>query len=134
MMNTLRQHPDVLLPGSTKQSLNYVENVATTAGKDNEIQFTLPIPVSLNDRDPVGMVMLQNNTSNVNLTVNVETLANAYKLNPSNNDQVVFKSMSITPVIETFSIPSIPGGQPDMSVLKLVQSKSDIFRVVDKTF
>ncbi|MEB8735439.1 cytoplasmic protein, partial [Bacillus cereus] len=57
----------------------------------------------------------------------VDQLANAYKLNPSNNDQVIFKSMSITPEIETFSIPSIPGGQPDMSVLKLVQSKSDIF-------
>ncbi|MCU5568097.1 cytoplasmic protein [Bacillus paranthracis] len=127
MYNVLRQHPDVLLPGSNKQSLNYVENVATTAGKDNEIQFTVPIPVSLNDRDPVGMVMLQNNTANVNLTVAVDQLANAYKLNASNADQVTFKSMSITPVIETFSIPSIPGGQPDMSVLKLVQSNSDLF-------
>ncbi|MEB9434415.1 cytoplasmic protein [Bacillus cereus] len=127
MYNVLRQHPDVLLPGPNKQSLNYVENIATTAGKDNEIQFTIPIPVSLNDRDPVGMVMLQNNTANVNLSIAIDKLENAYKLNPSNNDQVTFKSMSITPVIETFSIPSIPGGQPDMSVLKLVQSKSDLF-------
>ncbi|MGM2743260.1 cytoplasmic protein, partial [Bacillus cereus group sp. Bce013] len=66
-------------------------------------------------------------TANVNLSIAVDQLANAYKLNPSNNDQVIFKSMSITPEIETFSIPSIPGGQPDMSVLTLVQSKSDIF-------
>ncbi|MEB9519529.1 cytoplasmic protein, partial [Bacillus cereus] len=99
MYNVLRNHPDVLLPGANKQYLNYVENVATTAGKDNEIQFTIPIPVSLNERDPVGMVMLQNNTANVNLSIAVDQLANAYKLNPSNNDQVIFKSMSITPEI-----------------------------------
>jgi len=127
MYNVIRQNPEVLLPGPSRQHMNYVENVATTAGKDNEISFMIPLPVSLNERDPIGMVLLQNPTSNVTLSVRVGELAKAYKLNPSNNDQVTFKSLSITPMVEAYSIPTIPGGQPDLSVLKLVNSKMDSF-------
>ncbi|MCU5087558.1 cytoplasmic protein [Bacillus cereus] len=127
MYNVLRQNPEVLLPGISKQSTNYVENVASTTGKDGSIEFTLPIPVALNERDPVGMVLLQNMESNVTLTIDVDKLANAYNLNATNQDRVDFKSMKVTPMLETFSVPPDPVAFPDISVLKLVQSKRDTF-------
>lgn len=127
LYNYLRQNPNVLLPGSDTQSLNYVENTASTGGTDAKIQFTVEIPVCLNPRDPVGLILLQNDETSVKLTVDVDQLQKAYVLNPTNADSVTFKSMTVTPMVETFSIPPMKEAFPDISVLKLVQSKADMF-------
>ncbi|WP_421021340.1 hypothetical protein, partial [Klebsiella pneumoniae] len=107
--------------------MNYIENGASTTGKDAKIKFSVELPVALNPRDPVGLVLLQNAETSVTLTVDVATLANAYKLNATNTDQVVFKSMKVVPMVESFNIPPIPEAFPDISTLKLVSSKSDTF-------
>ncbi|MGG1343877.1 cytoplasmic protein [Bacillus toyonensis] len=127
LYNYLRQQPNVLIPGNDTQSMNYVENASSAAGTDAKIQFTIEIPVCLNPRDPVGLIMLQNDETSVKLTVDVDQLKNAYVLNQVNNDSVTFKSMTITPMLETFSIPPMKEAFPDISVLKLVQSKADLF-------
>jgi hypothetical protein len=127
LYNTIRLNPDVLLPSSNDRAMAYVENTATTSGKDARIKFTVELPVTLNDRDPVGLILLQNSETNVQLTIDIDKLQNAYTLNASNNDQVTFKSLKITPMVVTFTIPSIPQAFPDLSVLKLVSSKSDTF-------
>jgi hypothetical protein len=106
----------------------YVENVAAAGGRDNQIRFTLPLEVTLNQRDQVGFILLQNDESVVTLTIDVSTLAQAYVLNAGNGDAVTFKNLKITPTLETFSIPNVPQAFPDLSVLKLVSSKSDIFQ------
>ena len=126
--NMLRLNPSVYdVQASSKRALNYVGNTASAGGTDNAIQFTIELPVTLNPRDPVGLVLLQNETTQVTLTVDVDTLAKAYALNAGNADVVTFKSMKITPVVETFTIPSVQQAFPDLSVLKLVSSKSDTF-------
>jgi hypothetical protein len=111
---------------STRVS-NYVENTASVAGTDNAIKFTVQLPITLNDRDPVGLILLQNDTTQVTLTVDVGQLASAYVINSGNADQVIFKSMTVTPVLETYTIPPIQEALPDLSVLKLVNSKADTF-------
>lgn len=125
--NMLRLNPNVLFPSPTPRGMNYIENGASAEGKDAKIKFTIELPVTLNPRDPVGLVLLQNAETSVTLTVDVETLAKAYVPNQSNGDEVLFKSMKVVPMVETFSIPPIPQAFPDISTLKLVSSKSDTF-------
>jgi hypothetical protein len=127
--NMDRLNPGVLLPdlsGSFK-SINEVENGVTAAGKDNRIKFMVELPLTMNDRDPVGLVMLQNAETSVTLTVDIATLSQAYALNAGNAETAVFKSMVITPVLETYTIPPDGNAVPDLSVLKLVSSKVDQF-------
>lgn len=127
LYNVNRLNPQILDAQPNIKGMNYVENAASAAGKDATIKFMVELPVTLNDRDPVGLVMLQSEETSVTLTVDVDLLAKAYALNATNSDQVIFKSMSITPVVETFSIPPIKEAFPDISVLKLVDSKADTF-------
>lgn len=125
--NTLRDNPNMFTQqGSSPKSTIYQENGASVGGTDARIKFSLPISNVLNDRDPVGLILLQNNETNVTLTIDIDQMAKAYVLNTGNADQVIFKSMKITPMIETFSIPSHSDAFPDLSVIKLVNAKRDI--------
>ncbi|MBT2718072.1 cytoplasmic protein [Bacillus sp. ISL-57] len=125
LYNTDRLNPDVLFSNTNARGMNYVENAATVAGQDQKIKFMVELPITLNDRDPVGLILLQNPETQVTLTLDIETLAKAYK--PKAGETVTFKSMQVTPVLETFTIPPSADATPDISVLKLVQSKADIF-------
>jgi hypothetical protein len=125
--NLNRLNPDVLLPSSSLKGMNYVGNTASSSGTDNTIKFTVELPVTLNDRDPVGLILLQNNETAVTLSIDIDTLAKAYNPNQSNGETVTFKSLAITPVLETYTIPPVPDAMPDISVLKLVNSKADTF-------
>lgn len=127
LYNLDRLNPNVLLPGSAAKQMNLVQNAASAAGVDNRIKFMIELPLTLNDRDAVGYVMLQNAETSVNLTIDVDKVANAYALNSSNGETATFKSMTITPVLETYTIPPDPNSIPDLSVLKLVSSKTDTF-------
>lgn len=122
-----RDNPNVLLPQNSIRGVNYVENAASVAGTDAKIKFQIVLPVTLNDRDAVGLVLLQNTETNVTVTVDLGKLADAYKLTPANNDDVVFKSVAITPLVETYTVPPAEIARPDLSVLKLVQSKAETF-------
>jgi hypothetical protein len=126
MYNINRLNPDALFPSTTNaRSLAYVENGASAGGTDRKIKFRLELPVTLNDRDPVGLILLQNQETNVQLTIDTDNLSKAYA--PAAGDVVTFKSLQITPMVETYSIPPMPEAVPDISVLKLVSSKSDTF-------
>lgn len=125
LYNTNRLNPDVLQPNTDPRAMNYVENSATAAGKDNRIKFVMELPVTLNDRDTTGLVLLQNNETNVELRIDVDKLEKAYKLKAG--ETATFKSLKITPMVETFTIPASPEAFPDISVLKLVNEKSDTF-------
>jgi hypothetical protein len=127
LYNINRLNPHVLNVQDNKRGINYVENTASVGGTDAKIKFTVALPVTLNPRDPVGLVLLQNEETSVSLTVDVAKLSEAYALNTSNSDEVLFKSLKITPMVETFSIPPIKEAFPDISVLKLVSSKADTF-------
>jgi hypothetical protein len=128
LYNRIRLNSQFMDINTNGKANTYVENVATAAGRDNQIRFTLPIEVTLNQRDQTGYILLQNDESVVTLTIDVSTLAQAYVLNAGNGDAVTFKNMKITPTLETYSIPNIPQAFPDLSVLKLISSKSDIFQ------
>ena len=127
LYNLVSSNSEIFEPSSNPKANTYIENVASAGGTDNKIKFTLALQTTLNDRDPVGLVLLQNDEVNVTLTLDVDTLANAYNLNAGNGDIVAFKDMTITPMVETFSIPPIPQAFPDISILKLISAKRDLF-------
>lgn len=125
----LRLNPDVILSQKvTKRAVNYIENAASAAGVDNKVAFSVELPITLNDRDPVGLIMLQNNETNVQVKVDVDQVAKIYKLNSGNGETATFKSLKVTPVIETFTIPAVQEAFPDISVLKLVSEKSEVLQ------
>lgn len=128
LYSRLRQNQNVFDISTNGKANTYVENIAAAGGHDCAIRFTLPLETTLNQRDQTGYILLQNDESVVTLTIDVSTLSQAYVLNAGNGDTVTFKNMKITPTLETYSIPNVPQAFPDLSVLKLVSSKSDIFQ------
>lgn len=119
--------PQVINPTSDKRGMAYIENAASVAGTDNKIKFMLELPLVLNERDPIGLILLQNEETSVTVTIDTAKLSNAYKLNTANSDAVLFKSLKITPVLETYTIPPHDIARPDLSVLKIVQAKNETF-------
>lgn len=125
MYNMSRMYPDVLFPQSSERGMVYVENGASAGGTDRKIKFRVELPLTLNDRDPVGLILLQNAETSVQLKMDIDKLENAYV--KAAGDVITFKSMSVTPLLETFTIPPVEQAVPDISVLKLVQSRSEQF-------
>lgn len=93
------------------------------AGKNAEINFSLDLPVTLNDRDLIGLILLQNEQSNITVSIDVEDMNRAFGTHEGVTCSLV--SLSVTPVIETFSIPNIKEAIPDFSLIKLVHSRND---------
>jgi hypothetical protein len=127
LYNLNRLNPDVLFPQSNIKGITSAGTTSSAGGNDQQIKFTVCLPVTLNDQATTGLILLQNPETTVQLTLDVAKLEDAYNKNISNGDVVTFKSMTVTPMVETFSIPPIPEAFPDISVLKLVSSKANSF-------
>ena len=98
--------------------------------KQYHIEFVLEIPLTLNDRDPVGLILAQSQESLININVDVETdagfLNDGIKHNNANLTSVINK-VAVTPMLTTFSIPSSADAFPDLSVLKIVDTRTETF-------
>ena len=66
MYNMINLHPDILTP-HTANAQGYcvapTDYTASTSGADNEIIFTLELPLTTNPRDPVGLIVLQSDAT-----------------------------------------------------------------------
>lgn len=122
-----RLNPQTLQASGDVRSCNYVENKASASGVDNKIKFRMELPVTLNDRDTMGLILLQNEETSVDVVLDLGQVKDAYQLTTGNSDEVIFKSVKVTPLVETFTIPPAEIARPDLSVLKLVQSKRESF-------
>lgn len=84
--------------------------------------FDLYLRNALNDRDTVSYILLQNDTTYAELTIylksNFADLVGATGVSSS--------SVTVTPTLETFTIPTT--GLPDLSVLKLVHSRRQMYQ------
>ena len=94
--------------------------VVSSGGTANSVSYTLDLPITLNDRDPVGLIMLQNEQTVVTLSADC-----GYIKDMMTDTDITISDINITvtPVIETFSIPMIPDAVPDYSVIKLVNTQ-----------
>lgn len=92
-------------------------------GTANVVRFLADLPVTLNDRDPIGLLLLQNEETVVTVTVDFNDAAS---LAPAAAGYTfTLSNVSVIPIIETFSIPIVKEAMPDLSILKLVHSKTE---------
>ena len=98
---------------------------ASSSGAANTIKFTMELPVTLNDRDLIGLILLQSAETNVTLSVDI---ANGNDLLDNATGYTVdIQTVKVKPTVETFSVPAVQEAFPDLSVLKLVNSRQDAF-------
>ena len=126
MYNMIGLHPSLVTPQAENESgYTYCPTklTATSEGWDNYIAFTFELPITLNPRDPIGLILSQNEQTVI--TVNIDT-ANGGEIfgNPS-GFTIELKSMTVEACVESFSIPANANALPDLSVLKLVNGRND---------
>lgn len=99
--------------------------VDSNDGKTFTFNFFLPIPVCIDEKNLLGMILLQSPETVVNLSLDIgngmEIFTNE-EVTSAKVDYVKAKCM-----VETFSIPSQKIAFPELSVLKLVNSRTDAF-------
>lgn len=134
--NMLRVKSDTILPSceedrtmltvlgsDNNEGHNYIDMLPTEAGK---YYFRLEMPVTLNDRDPAGIVLAQNGQTLINFSVDVESVL---KLKDMSNEEVSMDitKVKVTPEIISFSIPQSEHAFPDLSVLKILDARKEAF-------
>lgn len=93
---------------------------SSSAGAKNKISFMADMPFSLNDRDPMGMVMTANQATTVSVTID---FADANVLGSGQAGYTMaLSNIKVSPMVESFAIPPTPVAVPDTTIIKLVQS------------
>lgn len=98
---------------------------ASAEGTDNEFFFTVQLPVTLNDRDAVGLLLLQSEQTVADLRVAVGNPYDMYTEEEANGYTLDLKDLEVMPMLETFSIPANAEAFPDLSILKLCMDRVD---------
>lgn len=101
------------------------EYVASPEGTDNAFDYVLELPVTLNPRDPIGMILLQNDQTNVTLNVDIANGVDIFAGTDTTGYEVTIKKVVGEVCLETFSIPANEMAFPDLTVLKLVNGRTD---------
>lgn len=126
MLNT---NPALLIAGDQDDANGLIKGGKFTAGSSgvsNKVEFTLQLPVCLNQRDPYGLILLQNESTQVTITCDIiSNFAEMFKT--VTGYTIALTSCEITPMVETFSVPAIKEAFPDLSTIKLVNSKSEAY-------
>jgi hypothetical protein len=120
LYNKINSYKSNFLDGDVFQT-NVMQNACSPTGATNNIQFSLELPITINDRDAIGLIMLQDDTTVVQLQIDCATLIQSIMT----DTDVVTSAVNITinPVLETYSIPSVATAVPDYSVLKMVNQQ-----------
>ena len=127
LVNMLYPNPEMILSNPDGATLAKASATFTSSpeGVDNAFSFMLDVPLTINYRDPVGLVLAQNAETNIDITIDI---ANAVNMLPANSAfEATFTNLKITPMIASFSVPADTRAFPDMSVLKIVDSRNEAF-------
>ena len=124
ILNMLRVKSDTIIPAGYEHEgkMCYFGIGDGETASELTVNFMLEIPITLNDRDPAGLVLAQNATTLINGQIDIandlaiKSLENAY-----------IDSVIIKPQIVSFSIPDMPEAFPDLTVLKIVDSRKSGF-------
>lgn len=107
---------------------NVVKNgtmTASSTGADNNVAFIVELPVTVNPRDPIGLILLQNDQTNVTLTVDIANGSDMFDDVSTSGYTINLSDIVVTPMLETFSIPANANAYPDLSVIKIVNGRTD---------
>lgn len=128
MLNIIDRNGDVYLKESPFRNCPAEGGTFTSsvAGESNEFSFYVDITNAVNRRDPVSLILLQSRDTNITLSASV---GNASDMFPRSmlGDGFTFEleKVEVLPTIETFSVPDNVNALPDISVLRMVNGRSD---------
>lgn len=107
------------LPGRGRNYLGTGADTSANGGKDNPFKMVIELPLTLNERDPIGLILTQNEETVVTVSV---TFGAAASLLTGSGFTGAVSNLTVTPMVESFSIPPVKEAFPDISILKLVHS------------
>lgn len=110
------------LPARRQTVMGTTADASANGGADNTLRMNLDLPIALNERDPIGLVILQNEETVI--TVTIEFNEAGVVIDNATGYTADIASLAIHPMVETFSIPAIVEARPDISIFKLVQTKT----------
>lgn len=100
-------------------------NVASpTTGTNNTISFLADLPLTLNERDPVGLIVTQNQETTVNITIDFAAAATLGDATAGYT--YALSNISVIPIVESFTVPALQTAVPDISVIKLVNASREV--------
>lgn len=120
MLSLVQDKAETMTPKTSGRGKHVQGLVSSAAGTDNVVRFIVDLPLTLNDRDPVGLILTQNQETTVTITVDFDTAGKVS--NGAAGYTFAANNITITPMVESFSIPAVGEAFPDLSVLKLVQA------------
>ena len=127
LLNMLRLDPHIIEYADNYKTLSTVETfTASSSGTDNKISFMLELPLTLNERDPVGLVLAQSQETNI--TIQCDIANDSVLCEHDSSATGIIKNLKITPELTTFSVPKMQEAFPDMSVLRVVSENNDILQ------
>ncbi len=106
------------------QSSNPTYQFATAAGA-NVVEFTVKIPVMINDRDPIGLILLQSREVLMTLGLDWGVINNLFTF--TGTATAVLTNGLATITMEYFSVPLKEADYPDLSIAHtLIEDTIDI--------
>jgi hypothetical protein len=117
----------VYLYNGVQNAINMVDAITTMGitaspgGTVNAVDILVDLTSILNDRDPVGLILAQNQETVITITIDFGTIAAMFSTTAVTASAI---SLMVTPVTETFTVPASPDAMPDLSVLKLVAEQN----------
>jgi len=124
LLNMVRMNPSVVeVSGSSYGAgINAPTSSLISEGADSKGKFSFMIELenTLNQRDASSLILLQNESTNVTLSIDLATNINSIFGKDAN-----LVECKITPMLQTWTIPNYTDAFPDLSVLKLVKSRTE---------
>ena len=127
LVNMLYPNPEMIPVAASGHLATSAASWTVKGNTENAFSFMLDVPLTINYRDPVGLVLAQNAETNIDITIDIDTVANMIAVPAGFTAD--FSSLKITPAIMSYSIPADTRAMPDMSVLKIVDSRKENFAV-----
>lgn len=105
-----------LLQDQFELGLNFTQNDGKTAISATTYDISMFFPISINSRDPIGLIMLQNEQTSLRLEVEFEANANiATGISTHTN--------TVQPLLEIFTVPVDPKNWPSFDFLHVMQEE-----------
>lgn len=121
MYNLLENHPQINAVSPKNDYMKAGTMTASATGADNDFSLTLQLPVTTSLRDPIGLILLQNDSTNVTLSIDMGLGSDMFPTETGLTADI--KNVKCNVMLETFSIPANSNAFPDLSVLKLVNGR-----------
>lgn len=124
LLNLIQLHPHMVMPAEKGTNCTFSGLTASTEGTSNTFKFCLEVPLTINEQSNTGLILLQNAETMVQLGIDVATPADILV---KEGYSVEIEKVTVAPTLVSFTIPSVEQAFPDLSVLKLVNTKTESF-------